>query len=238
MKKINITLILTLSLSLSTQTMALPVDQITDYDNRYQLTTPEQKLINNKGDGYENLYGTRNFRVVLKGLLYRGGANNVNNKYGKKSNQNPLPQVALKNLCEESFKSAIYLYETNFKLSEKTTHCVDIKNNQNTLNYQQITAFDEKNTNQFLEIIYDTIKEKIKSPIYIHCWNGWHASGLISTLALRQFCDYTADDALEYWIKNTDGNSDGFNSIKRKIQNFKPIEKFKITRSEKEKICL
>jgi hypothetical protein len=38
------------------------------------------------------------------------------------------------------------------------------------------------------------------------CWNGWHASGYISALSLRQFCGVSKSNAVAYWIRNTDNN--------------------------------
>lgn len=217
---------------------ALPTQQIQDLDARYQLNDPYTKLVNDRGDGYENLYGTRNFRAVLRGILYRGGANNKYNKYGKKDNQNPLPQIGIQNLCEEGFKSAYYLYDTNYASVPHQANCTDLKGQKNNFTYSQLTAFNDKNTRPYLETIYNAIKGKVASPIYIHCWNGWHASGLMSTLALRQFCDYSPSQALNYWTQNTDGNSSGYTSIKNKIQNFKPYTDLTISAEEKKAICL
>jgi len=226
-----------LLLTTSTLSHALPDKQIQDLDARYQLNDPYTKLINDRGDGYENLYGARNFRVVLRGILYRGGANNKYNKYGRKDNQNPLPQIGIQNLCEEGFKSAYYLYETNYSSAPKQLECLDLKGQKNVFQYKQLTAFNEANTRPYLEIVYSAIKGQTPSPIYIHCWNGWHASGLLSTLALRQFCDYSPDKALQYWTQNTDGNSSGYTSVKNKIKNFKPYSDLAISNEEKKAIC-
>src|SRR5688572_20250145 len=57
--------------------------------DRYGLPSATRKLVDNRGNGYENLYGTRNFRSVLANRLYRGGANNSYNRYGSRSNTNP-----------------------------------------------------------------------------------------------------------------------------------------------------
>ena len=43
------------------------------YHARYKLTDPYAKAVDNHGDGFEDLYGVRNFREVLKGVLFRGG---------------------------------------------------------------------------------------------------------------------------------------------------------------------
>ncbi len=213
-------------------------EQVRQYEQRYQLTSREQKLVDNQGNGYEALYGVRNFRTVLRGILYRGGANNAYNKHGKRDNQNPLPVEGLKNLCEEGFKSAVYLYSTNFSVAPKAASCDDLNNAKNILGYKQLTALDEKNADIFLKMIYQAIKGEIESPIYMHCWNGWHASGLVSTLALRQFCGLDASQALQYWTQNTDGHSTGYDAIKKRIKEFKPRAQFQITETERQEICL
>jgi hypothetical protein len=41
-------------------------EQAESYRLRYGLRDPNSKLVNDHGDGYENLYGLRNFRVVLE----------------------------------------------------------------------------------------------------------------------------------------------------------------------------
>ena len=220
------------------QTTESLADRAHKYNQRYQLQTLNEKLVDNHGDGYENMYGVRNFRQVLKGILYRGGANNSYNKYGKRDNQNPLPNIGLKNLCNEGFGATVYLYETNFSSAPKQVNCNTVESKSNTLKYIQMTAADVDNTSKYLEMIYNAIKGTGTSPLYIHCWNGWHASGLVSSLALRQFCGMSGKDALAYWMKNTDGNTDGYDSIKKRIVDFQPISKFKISAEEQNQICL
>ena len=70
------------------------------YRARYRLADATQKLVDNKGNGYENLYGVRNFRAVLGGIYYRGGANNAYHRTNKRGNENPLPSDGLQNLTE------------------------------------------------------------------------------------------------------------------------------------------
>lgn len=212
-------------------------EQAQKYHQRYQLNSLTEKLVDNRGDGYENLYGVRNFREVLKGILYRGGANNSYNKYGKRPNQNPLPDMGLKNLCSEGFGASVYLYETNFSTAPQHVNCSTIEAKANKLKYYQLTAADAENTAKYLEMIYKAIKGEGAAPIYMHCWNGWHASGLVSTLALRQFCGFSGKEALAYWMQNTDGNTDGYDSIKKRIVDFQPMSQFKISAEEQNQIC-
>lgn len=217
--------------------LALPVEKIQEYDLRYQLKNFSEKLVDNFGDNYENLYGVRNFRGVLKGLVYRGGANNVYNKYDKRPNMNPLPNRGLENLCVEGFETAIYLYSVNFSSAPRLVKCKNHNGEENELNYLQITALDEENTERFLKIAFDLIHSQNSGPLYIHCWNGWHASGTISALMLRQFCGLSAEQALKYWIENTDDHDDGYEDIKERIAKFKPLRKYMISKEIQKQIC-
>ena len=54
------------------------------YQDRYQVSDLNTKIVNNVGNGFEDLYGTRNMRVVLDGLYYRGGGNNYYHRTNKR----------------------------------------------------------------------------------------------------------------------------------------------------------
>lgn len=209
----------------------------TTYRQRYGLTDEFTKLVNDHGDRYENLYGVRNFRVVLHGVYYRGGANNLYNRDGTRSNSNPLPTGGLNNLCEEGFKNAVYLYATNYSTAPKAVTCKDFSNTPRTLDYLQISGLSKSNNEKFIALIYKRIKGEIDGPIYGHCWNGWHASGFVAAMALKQFCGYTSQQALDYWIKNTDKNDAGYDTIKADVQAWKPLSKYAISAAEAEAIC-
>ena len=206
------------------------------WKSHYRVEDPFTKITNDRGDGNEGLYGTRNFRVVLHGVYYRGGANNTYNKYLKRSNMNPLQDHGLENLCEEGFGKSIYFYPNNFSGAKKKTNCGDAKGS-NQLDYQQLTAFNKSNHEVILNQIYQRIKGQINGPIYGHCWNGWHASGLIASMALQQFCDWSQAEAGDYWKRNTDGNSKGYEAVLRQVMNFKKISRLEISDSEKAAIC-
>ena len=206
-------------------------DEAAKYKERYHYSGPYTKLTDNRGRselGY-NLDGTRNMRVVLHGVLYRGGANNL---YGSPSrpNQNPLPKIGLVSLCREGFATGVYLYSTNYSSAPPWVYCEG-----NELQYLQIDPYGR--TEKILDLVFKRIKGGSDGPIYAHCWNGWHYSGLISAIALRQWCNYDGPTAVDYWVKNTDGNSKGYDSIKSKIRNFKPLKKYEISDLEKQAIC-
>lgn len=204
---------------------------------KYELTNTDMKLVDNRGNGYEELYGTRNFRVVLTGVLYRGGANNVYHQESPRENQNPLQTDGLTNLCEENFSEAIYLYSQNFSIAPRQTHCVTTAK-ANALEYKQISGLSGDKVHSILAMIYDNIHNPEAGPIYAHCWNGWHASGYVAAISLRQFCDWSGQEAIDYWNRNTDGNnSSDYDSIRRRIQNFKKIPEYVIDPETREIIC-
>lgn len=212
------------------------------YKTRYGLGDIYAKLVDNRGNGFEPLYGVRNMRVVLNGILYRGGANNVFNVHQKRPNDNPLPNEGLDHLCEEGFSTSVYLYEKNYETAPKLTRCTSVFKVSNELDYRQLSPLSsEVDARAVLKIIYDRLMSNSdQSPIYLHCWNGWHASGFISALSLRQFCGLNESQAVSYWDRNTDGynTEPKYESIRRKIRNFKPFQEFQISAELKRKICL
>lgn len=203
------------------------------YHERYGLPSPYAKRVDNRGNGFENLYGVRNFREVLKGVVYRGGANNVYNKYGSRDNSNPLPPIGLRNLCQEGFGVSVYLYTTNYETADPSQTCNSIRG-ANRLDYLQMDP--RRNPRDILRLVHAAIVEPDNGPIYLHCWNGWHASGLISALALRQFCGVSAEAAVIYWERNTDGDSN-YPHIKSQIRAFSPYNDLQISASAQRAIC-
>lgn len=225
------------------KTLANPEQEaaIKHYDGRYNLSDPFEKLVGNTGDGFEPLYGTRNFRAVLKGVLYRGGGNNYYHRTAPRENMNPLPNDGLQSLCKEGFGNSVYLYTKNFETAPVATNCAGPNNSQNKLTYiQESPHEDEAAAARVLKMIYDKLMNKTDArPIYVHCWNGWHASGYISTLALRQFCGVSAADGVKYWNINTDGINKGapYDAIRAKILAFKPNPALNISAGLQSKVC-
>lgn len=206
----------------------------------YGLSTANEKLVDNHGDGYAPLYGTRNVRAVLSGVLYRGGANNAYHHSNPRNNQNPLPDDGLMNLCQEGFSQAIYLYPTRFATAPHSISCRTNSGAANHLEYRQVSVLNLSGTgvHDFLEIFARAIRNPSEGPIYAHCWNGWHASGITGAYALRQFCGFDGEEAVAYWNKNTDGNDgSGYNGIRAKIRAFVPFEDLLLTDAERASIC-
>lgn len=196
------------------------------------------KQVDNYGNGDESLYGLRNLRLVLHGVYYRGGANNYYHKEDPRENMNPLPDDGLQNLCEKGFAMATYFYSKNFQTAPPKFTCNSPNaSSKHEFTYQQKTAENKKLHESILKDIYNRIKGKVAGPIYGHCWNGWHASGMIAAISLQQFCGWSQTEAYNYWVKNTDGNSNGYQDVKNMVKNFKKFPELEISPAESQLIC-
>ncbi len=211
---------------------------------RFGLSDLYTKAVNNNGKGDDDLYGVRNFRTVLDGLVYRGGANNTypKDKRDWRKNENPLQRDGLQNLCEQGFDTAIYLYPTNFKSAPPSVECVTKDGKHNKLTYLNHVASDNNAaTKKILKMVHERLKDpRNKKPLYLHCWNGWHSSGYMSSVILRQFCGTSANDAVNYWNKNTDGNNKGatYDRIRERIRNYRPDPALAISPEVRKQVCL
>lgn len=212
---------------------------ISIYESRYPLKDSGTKLVDNQGNGFEDLYGTRNFRAVLFGVLYRGGANNYYHRTDARDNRNPLPNDGLENLCQEGFSNAIYLYPNNYSTAPSSVTCTNLHGGAGHLAYSQISTYNDKSIRAILDLVYGAMNGAASGPLYVHCWNGWHASGLISALSLKQFCGWDGKKAVDYWEKNTDGSysSPAFTNLKKDILNFKPYKDLLIPQDWQNRIC-
>ncbi len=207
-------------------------EKVKFYKSLYKVDCLNEKITDNFGNGFDQLYGTRNMKTILYGIAYRGGANNFYHKSTKRDNHNPLPEDGLNNLCQNGFSEAIYLYSTNFKSSQKI-----FINNNDTLNYIQNSGNDRGNLRKIFQKIKSIIDNPNEGPIYLHCWNGWHQSGYVSAAILMQFCGLNNEQAYKYWADNADGVNKGFDNVRNQIQNFKVFDDIQITKETSELIC-
>lgn len=209
------------------------------YKSRYRETDLMHKIVDNWGNGFDSLYGARNVRPILHGVAYRGGANNYFHKENKRGNSNPLPDDGIRNLCEEGFSNSVYLYRNNWDTAPNQEDCDCVNGAKNKMNYYQYDYFDDNHVYEMVKLVYQSAIDSTTGPVYLHCWNGWHASGFISAIILKQFCGFSDLDATAYWDLGTDGanNSPRYNSIRERIMNFEPISEFMISDSLGNKIC-
>lgn len=209
------------------------------YKKRYVEEDLMYKITDNYGNGFDSLYGTRNLRPILHGVAYRGGGNNYFHKENKRNNHNPLPDDGIRNLCQEGFSASIYLYRENFDTAPLNDTCGCIHGGWNDLDYYQLDYFDKEHIYEALKLVYNAATNDTVGPVYMHCWNGWHASGLFAALTLRQFCGYDKWEAINYWDLGTDGanNSPRYQKIREMIKDFEPYEDLMITDSLGNAIC-
>lgn len=209
------------------------------YKERYGETDLMYKVTDNKGNGFDSLYGTRNMRPILHGVAYRGGANNYYHKTDKRKNQNALPLDGLHNLCQEGFSAGVYLYRQNFDESPLGDVCNCVDDGWNKFDYYQYDYYDSVHVYKMLKLTYDAATNPAVGPVYMHCWNGWHASGFISGVILKQFCGMSDWDAVNYWDLGTDGanTSPRYQEQRERIKKFQPYPEFMISDSLKGCMC-
>ena len=195
------------------------------------------RSVDNKGQGDLRFTGTRNFRVVLPSLVYRGGGNNLHLKdtIPKYYLWNPLPIYGIKQLQAQGFSKAIYLYDYNFDYWYPKNILESLKNEG--FEYSCRPKISDDFLNEFFKDVISRANDSTKGPVYIHCWNGWHQSGLLSAITLIQFCDYSNKEAIAYWERCTDGNFKGFPKVRQRISEYKINRNYVFTKVEKDKYC-
>ena len=164
-------------------------------------------------------HGIRDYREVMPGVLYRGGANN---------GHAPLKQDQLSTLCDAGMGTAIYLYTTGFT-GPSATQC-----SKGTLDYVY-KGWEGKGRTAVHQKIFDTIKAKDK-PVFIHCWHGIHATGSVAATALMQFCDISAEQAVDYW-KVGIAKKVQYPKVIQSIMTFKKNPKLQLTPEERKQYC-
>ena len=203
------------------------------YKSKYKAECVEDKITDNQGNGFEDLYGTRNFRAILHGVAYRGGGNNYYHRTNKRNNKNPLPQDGLNSLLRNGFSTSVYLYTENFE----TAPPFITNDDADTLKYYQLGGNTSSSLDSILMFTYNSITNSEIGPVYLHCWNGWHQSGYVSAILLKQFCGYSTEKSLHYWEDCADNWTRGYDRIKNAIRAFEPLEKYKIDKSISDAIC-
>lgn len=172
-----------------------------------------------------SLQKVRYVKTVLMDILYRGGG---------PGGQVLLPAPALNSLCEAGFSSAVYLYPGKDR-SPRSVECTDNSGKRNQLVYSQVEFRDMR---PILNEVYRAIT-KDEGPVYVHCWNGWHASGEVAAKALMQFCGWSGQEAGRYWANNIGDrqNLPRYGRILDRISAFKPYADLQISSALQQEIC-
>ncbi len=211
-----------------------------EYRRRFPVATASDKVVSNTGTGDDALYGTRNVRAVLNGVYYRGGANNAYHRDRRRHNSNPLPDDGLANLCRQGFGTALYMYPTRFQSAAPVASCEQADGRPGQLTYRQISVLRGRKDDlrRIIAEVFAHVREPARGPIYVHCWNGWHASGYAAAATLRQLCGFSAEQAVRYWNLNTDGvNGKAYDKVRTLIRNFEPFPEFSLTAEEQAALC-
>ena len=166
---------------------------------------------------------TREFLTVLPGALYRGGGTG-----GKV----PLGEASLKALCEAGFSTAVYAYTENWR-SINPIHCTNARTGQpNTLTYIAGAGPSAAFKPVFLRKVREVIENPSLGPVFVHCWNGLHASGELAAIALRQFCGWSGTNASNYWLRH----ARGFPLISR-INSYSPVSSLAVSEQVQSVLC-
>lgn len=169
------------------------------------------------------LRGTRQLLTVLPGVLYRGGG---------PGGKQPLSMSTLTNLCETGFSLAVYSYDEGYS-NPGVIRCTNRLTGQpNSLRYLAGRILDKKFKARFLAEVKEVAENPDLGPVFVHCWNGMHASGEFAAVALRQMCEWDGATASAYWLRH----AGGFALISR-INSFKPSSDLSISADAQAAIC-
>ena len=166
---------------------------------------------------------TRNFKTVIPGLLYRGGG---------AGGRVPLSQEALKALCAAGFSLAVYGYSEGFRGTQQIQCSNSISGERNTLTYIAGEASKLAFEQDIMNRIQTVVANPNAGPVFVHCWNGDHASGELASFALRQFCGWSGPAATAYWSRNQHGAA----PISR-IRKFNPNPAIGIAEEDRAVLC-
>lgn len=161
-----------------------------------------------------------NFKEVLPGVLYRGGG---------EGEREPLSHSTLQTLCNQGFESAVYVYNTGWQ-GEQNISCAS-----SALNYSYHQWDSQRQQRQILEQLYDTIQNQ-RGPMYVHCWYGVHASGLVAAISLMQFCGYSGEQAVQYWNEHVP-RSIQYARVQNKIRAFEVYPDLRISSDAQARVC-
>ena len=165
--------------------------------------------------------GTRRFTEVIDSVLYFGGVARSD------STRNPLTSSALSNLCNKGFGESIYLYDHN--AVDTNVSC-----GAGNLRYHFI---DWRKPEYIMKRIFQNYSGD-KGAVYVHCWNGVHASNAIAAVALKQFCGWSDDQAIDWWDAHSAGSDGDVRKWSvRRIQKYKVDSSMQLSAEDQKILC-
>ena len=198
-------------------------DRAADYDKFFYGGGAPAKYLDTRIT--PGLAQTRELMTVMPGVLYRGGG---------PGGTHPLPSAALQALCEAGFSTAIYAYTDNWTAHSPTTCTSKISGKSNTLDYISLEASSDSGKKTTFARIQRALEDATVGPVFVHCWNGFHASGELAATSLRQYCPstWTGDKASAYWLRHSDGAP-----LISRIKKFVPMAGFEIPADYQASLC-
>ena len=170
-------------------------------------------------------------RPVLRGALYRSGTPS---------------EAALSHLCERGWKRVYSLYgehttQTGPRNANMLRYGRDVRNCQTegtprTIEWRSAPSARLRTLPNIFRDVVESVRNPEKGPVLVHCWNGLHYAGMVSALALRQFCGFSAEQAESYWRANANRGAN-YPLIIANIHNFKPIAGLSLTPAEQQTLC-
>jgi hypothetical protein len=167
-------------------------------------------------------YGLDNFKIVMPGVLYRGGSS---------GDKLPLASSSLQALCNDGFSTAVYVYSRGESKKSQSIIC-----QKGQMDYVQHSWDNPTEVHKIHKILYQIITAH-KGPMYVHCWYGMHASGYVAATALIQFCGLSNSQAINYWKSHVPVKIQ-YKKVQDMIRGFKPDPAFKLSPIEQAHHCL
>ena len=170
-------------------------------------------------------------RPVLRGALYRSGTPS---------------EEALTYLCESGWKRVYSLYgEFTTQLGPRNANMLRHGRDQRQCNaaagprqieWRPAPSSRMRNLPAIFQDVVDSIRNPEKGPVLVHCWNGLHYAGMVSALALRQFCGLSPQQAEAYWRANANRGAN-YPLIIANLYSFKPLPNLTLTPEEQQAHC-
>ena len=170
-------------------------------------------------------------RPVLRGAMYRSGTPS---------------EAALAHLCERGWKRVYSLYgehttqtgprNVNMLRTGRDLRSCQMDGSQRTIEWRSAPSARLRTLPNIFRDVLESIRNPDKGPVLVHCWNGLHYAGMVSALALRQFCGFSAEQAEAYWRANANRGA-SYPLIIQNLYSFKPIPGLSLTPTEQQALC-
>lgn len=160
----------------------------------------------------------KNTQSVLGGALTRAGNKNMKQ----------LDDQQLAQLCEQGYSSAYFMYEG---AQARTVNC-----SRGSITYSSTSI---SSAPQILQNVSSSLRGH-GGKVFVHCYNGAHASGYVAAVAMKQFCGLSSDQAFAYWKKTLGGydlSPKGKASIQKRIANYSVDASLTLSASERSQLC-